>query len=154
MFLERPKEKVHKPYKQKKITLRVPDKLWVSIQEKAKNEYEGRGKQSQLVNEALEHFFKSSSVDTINWNNLDDDYVLINLLTQIKLGANMKNIGANPVQANINIELMEKLIDLELNIKSGRKMLDVHIKPAVIRMALSQWMYADRKFLKNIPVDS
>ena len=66
----------------------------------------------------------------------------------------MKNIGANPVQANINIELMEKLIDLELNIKSGRKMLDVHIKPAVIRMALSQWMYADRKFLKNIPVDS
>lgn len=153
MFLERPKETDVKAKTQKKITLRVPDKLWSSIQEKAKNEYEGRGKQSQLVNEALEHFFKSSSVDGINWSNSTDDYALINLLTQIKLGANMKNIGANPVQANIDIHLMEKLIDLELNIKSTRKMLDVHIKPAVIRMALSQWMYADRRFLRDLSSD-
>ena len=150
MFLERPKEKDIKLNTQKKITLRVPEKLWISIQEKAKNEYEGRGKQSQLVNEALEHFFKSSLVDDINWSSSSADYVLINLLTQIKLGAMMKNIGANPVQANIDIHLMEKLIDLELNIKSNRIMLDVYIKPAVIRMALSQWMYADRKFLNNI----
>jgi hypothetical protein len=151
MFLERPKEKETKIKTQKKITLRVPDKLWASLQEKAKNEYGGRGKQSQLVNEALEHFFISASVDDINWNNSSDDYVLINLLTQIKLGSMMKNIGANPVQANIDVHLMEKLIDLELNIKGSRKMLDVHIKPAVIRMALSQWMYADRKFLKETP---
>lgn len=148
MFLERPKEKESRAIKQKKITLRVPDKLWSSIQEKAKNEYQGRGRQSQLVNEALEHFFKSSSVDSINWASPDDDYVLINLLTQIKLGAMMKNIGKNPVQANIDMHLMDKMIDLELNIKVSRKMLDVHIKPAIIRMALSQWMYADRKFLQ------
>ena len=150
MFLERPKEKDVKTKTQKKITLRVPDRLWASIQEKARNEYKGRGKQSQLVNEALEHFFISASVDDINWSNSSDDYALINLLTQIKLGAMMKNIGSNPVQANIDVYLMDKLIDLELNIKSSRKMLDVHIKPAVIRMALSQWMYADRKFLKDI----
>lgn len=149
MFLERPVEKESISQKQKKITLRVPDKLWNSIQEKARAEYSGRGKQSQLVNEALEHFFKSASVGEINWSNPADDYVLINLLTQIKLGANMKNIGSNPVQANINLQLMEQLIDLELNIKSTRKMLDVHIKPAIIRMALSQWMFADRKLLKN-----
>lgn len=148
MFLERPIEKIKIDKKQKKITLRVPEKLWVSIQDKAKNEYEGRGKQSQLVNEALEYFFKSASVDDINWKSASDDYVLINLLTQIKLGAMMKNIGSNPVQANIDIHLMDKIIDLELNIKGSRKMLDVHIKPAVIRMALSQWMYADRKFLQ------
>ena len=151
MFLERPKGIDLKSKKQKKITLRVPVKLWISIQEKAKQEYQGRGKQSQLVNEALEYFFYSSSIDDINWDNSSDDYVLINLLTQIKLGSMMKNIGINPVQANIDIHLMERLIDLELNIKSSRKMLDVHIKPAVIRMALSQWMYADRKFLKNSP---
>lgn len=150
MFLERPKEQKGCLKKQKKITLRVPEKLWTSIQEKAKKEYSGRGKQSQLVNEALEHFFKSSSVDDINWNNSSDDYVLINLLTQIKLGAMMKNIGSNPVQANIDMHNIEKLIDLELNIKNSRKMLEVHIKPAIIRMALSQWMYADRKFLKDI----
>ena len=60
MFLERPKEIDNQLKKQKKITLRVPDKLWSSIQEKAKREYEGRGKQSQLVNEALEHFDKSA----------------------------------------------------------------------------------------------
>lgn len=149
MFLERPIEKENNKLKYKKITLRVPEKLWSSIQEKAKKEYVGRGKQSQLVNEALEHFFKSSAVDSINWTNSSDDYVLINLLTQIKLGAMMKNIGKNPVQANIDIQLMEKMIDLELNIKGIRKMLDVHIKPAVIRMALSQWMYADRKFLRD-----
>jgi hypothetical protein len=153
MFLERPKDQESNLKKQKKITLRVPEKLWVSIQEKAKKEYSGRGKQSQLVNEALEHFFKSSSVDDINWENSSDDYVLINLLTQIKLGAMMKNIGSNPVQANIDIHNLEKLIDLELNIKSSRKMLEVHIKPAIIRMALSQWMYADRKFLKDIAKD-
>lgn len=147
MFLERPKENEVKTKAQKKITLRVPEKLWISIQEKAKNEYVGRGKQSQLLNEALEYFFKSSSIDNINWKKSSDDYVLINLLTQIKLGAMMKTNGTNPVQANIDIYLMEKLVDLELNIKSSRKMLDVHIKPAVIRMALSQWMYADRKFL-------
>ena len=40
MFLERPKEKDVKSNTQKKITLRVPDKLWASIQDKAKNEYE------------------------------------------------------------------------------------------------------------------
>ena len=62
----------------------------------------------------------------------------------------MKNIGSNPVQANIDLHNIEKLIDLELNIKNSRKMLEVHIKPAIIRMALSQWMYADRKFLKDI----
>lgn len=150
MFLERPKEKEDKSKKQKKITLRVPDKLWSAIQEKAKLEYEGRGRQSQLVNEALDHFFRSASVEDINWSNSSDDYVLINLLTQIKLGAKMKNIGTNPVQANIDMDLMGKLIDLELNIKNTRKMLDVHIKPAIIRMALSQWMYADRRFLKEM----
>ena len=154
MFLERPIERDVQSKAQKKITLRVPDKLWTSIQVKAKNEYEGRGKQSQLVNEALEHFFKSASVEDINWSNSSDDYVLINLLTQIKLGAMMKNIGANPVQANIDLHLMEKLIDLELNIKSSRKLMDVHIKPAVMRMALSQWMYADRKFLKDASHES
>lgn len=153
MFLERPKEQASNLKKQKKITLRVPDKLWSSIQEKARKEYSGRGKQSQLVNEALEHFFKSSAVDDIDWNKASDDYVLINLLTQIKLGAMMKNIGSNPVQANIDMHNIEKLIDLELNIKSSRKMLDVHIKPAIIRMALSQWMYADRKFLNNVVAD-
>ncbi|MFT4058912.1 MAG: hypothetical protein QM652_05125 [Legionella sp.] len=150
MFLEKPEEKDSKSLKQKKITLRIPGKLWNSIQEKAKEEYTGKGKQSQLVNEALEHFFRVSAIDDINWNNPSDDYVLINLLTQIKLGANMKNIGSNPVQANVNIELMEKLITLELNIKNSRKMLDVHIKPAIIRMALSQWMFADRKLIKRM----
>lgn len=154
MFLERPKEQNIKVKKQKKITLRVPDKLWTLIQAKAKSEYNGMGKQSKLVNEALDHFFKSSSVDDIKWGSPSDDYVLINLLTQIKLGSMMKNIGINPVQANIDNHLMEKLIDLEINIKNSRKMLDVHIKPAVIRMALSQWMYADRKFLKNLSDES
>lgn len=149
MFLERPKEEIKPKRLQKKITLRIPEKLWGSIQEKAKKEYEGRGKQSQLVNEALEHFFKSTSVDDINWENASDDYVLINLLTQIKLGANMKNNGSNPVQANIDLHLIEKLTDLEIRIKSTRKMLDVHIKPAIIRMALSQWMYADRRLFIN-----
>lgn len=153
MFLERPQEKEKNLKLQKKITLRVPEKLWESIQDKAKMEYFGRGKQSQLVNEALEHFFKSASVDDINWNKPSDDYVLINLLTQIKLGANMKHIGSNPVQANIDLHLIEKLTDLELNIKSSRKMLDVHIKPAIIRMALSQWMYADRKLLKDLSME-
>lgn len=150
MFLERPKDEVFSSRLQKKITLRIPEKLWQSIQEKAKKEYEGRGKQSQLVNEALEHFFKSASVDDIDWSNASDDYVLINLLTQIKLGANMRNIGSNPVQANIDLNLIEKLTDLEIKIKSSRKMLDVHIKPAIIRMALSQWMYADRRFIKEL----
>ena len=153
MFLERPKDNDTKFKEQKKITLRVPDKLWISIQEKAKQEYHGRGKQSQLVNEALEYFFNSSSIDDINWNNSSDDYVLINLLTQIKLGAMMRNIGPNPVQANIDMHLMERLINLEINIKTSRNMLDVHIKPAVIRMALSQWMYADRDFLKSLSND-
>lgn len=150
MFLERPKDDKVPERLQKKITLRIPEKLWNSIQEKAKNEYEGRGKQSQLVNEALEHFFKSSSVDDIDWDNASDDYVLINLLTQIKLGANMKNNGSNPVQANIDMHLIEKLTDLEIKIKSTRKMLDVHIKPAIIRMALSQWMYADRRLFREL----
>lgn len=150
MFLERPQDEKTSSKLQKKITLRIPEKLWNSIQEKAKNEYQGRGKQSQLVNEALEHFFKSAAVDDIDWDNVSDDYVLINLLTQIKLGATMKNNGINPVQANINLDLIEKLTDLELKIKSSRKMLDVHIKPAVIRMALSQWIYADRQFIRML----
>ena len=148
MFLDRPKEEKVSSKTQKKITLRIPDKLWSAVQKKAKTEYEGRGKQSQLVNEALEHFFKSSSVDDIDWSNASDDYVLINLLTQIKLGATMKNIESNPVQANIDLLWIEKLTELELNIKSIRKMLDVHIKPAIIRMALSQWLYMDRRLIK------
>ncbi len=61
----------------------------------------------------------------------------------------MKNNGINPVQANIDLHLIEKLTDLEIRIKSARKMLDVHIKPAIIRMALSQWMYADRRLMKT-----
>lgn len=150
MFLERPKDEKVPERIQKKITLRIPEKLWHSIQEKAKNEYEGRGKQSQLVNEALEHFFRSSSVDDIDWDNATDDYVLINLLTQIKLGATMKNNGSNPVQANIDIHLIDKLTDLEIKIMGTRKMLDVHVKPAIIRMALSQWMYADRRLFREM----
>lgn len=150
MFLERPQDELNSQKLQKKITLRIPEKLWHSIQDKAKKEYEGRGKQSQLVNEALEHFFKSSCVDDIDWSNASDDYVLINLLTQIKLGATMKNNGSNPVQANIDLHLIDKLTDLEIKIKSSRKMLDVHIKPAIIRMALSQWMYADRRLFRDV----
>lgn len=149
MFLDRPQEAKIKAITKEKITLRVPDKLWISLQKKAKSEYLGRGKQSQLVNEALRYFFDSASIESINWGNSTDDYVLINLLTQVKLGATMKNLGCNPVQASIDKVLMDKLIDLELNIKGARIMLDVHIKPAILRIALSQWMYADRRFLKE-----
>ena len=147
MFLNKPLEQAVSSDTKVKITIRVPSKLWLSIQNKAKREYKGRGKQSQLTNEAVHYFLKSSSVDSIDWSNSSDDYTLVNLLTQIKLGAMMKDLGSNPVQVMIDNHLMDKIIDLEVNIINSRKMADVRIKPALIRMALSQWMYADRRFL-------
>lgn len=147
MFLERPPEKKKKKVINKKITLRIPDKLWASIQDKAKKEYTGQGKQSQLVNEALRHFLKNSAVDDIDWDNPSDDYILINLLTQIKLGSKMKEVGPNPVQINLDLQIYESLLDLELKIKNARKLMDTHIRPSIIRICLSQWMYADRRVL-------
>ena len=147
MFLERPPEKKKKKVINKKITLRIPDKLWASIQDKAKKEYTGQGKQSQLVNEALRHFLKNSAIDDIDWDNPSDDYILINLLTQIKLGSKMKEVGPNPVQINLDLQIYESLLDLELKIKNARRLMDTHIRPSIIRICLSQWMYADRSVL-------
>lgn len=150
MFLERPVNDNQILNKSRKITFRVPKKLWLLVQEKAKKEYKGKGKQSKLVNEALEHFFKNSSVDDINWDNISSDYILINFLTQIRLGANVKNIGHYPVQANILNSLYDKLNDLEINVRKMKEMLDVRVKPAILRMSLSQWLYADRNLIRNL----
>jgi len=147
MFIERPPENIKKKVVNKKITLRIPEKLWSSIQNKAKKEYTGKGKQSQLVNDALRHFLKNSAIDDIDWDNPADNYILINLLTQIKLGSKMKDAGPNPVQINIDLHVYESLLDLELKIKNTRKLMDTHIKPSIIRICLSQWMYADRSVL-------
>lgn len=144
MFLDRPPEGIEKIKTHKKITLRISERLWKLVQEKAKKDYSGARNQSKLVNEALNHFFRTASVEDINWSNPTNDYVLINLLTQIKLGSKMKNIGPNPVQINLEIPIYKKLEDLELNIRVSKKLSDVHIKPSIIRIALSQWMYVDR----------
>lgn len=150
MFLDDTYEKFNEKISQKhKISLRVPESLWKKIQEKALTEYEGRGKQSQLVVDAIWHFLKNARLDSIDWSCPDEDYDFIELATQIRMGASMKNLSPNPVQTHITDELYEALIDIESKIKGARKMLDVHIKPAIIRRALSQWMYADKKFLST-----
>ena len=148
MFLDDTYENLKAKATQKhKLSLRVPENLWRQIQEKASSEYNGRGKQSQLVDDAVWHFLNNARLDCIDWSCPDEDYDFIELATQIRMGATMKNLSPNPVQTHITDDLYEALIELEAKIKGARKMLDVHIRPAIIRRALSQWMYADKQFL-------
>lgn len=133
-----------------KISLKVPSKLWEDMRDKAKKYYTGRGKYSQLVNDALEHFINFSELQSIDWDNPDEDDSFMELVTQIRLGANMKDLNPNPIQVYIRDDLMMQLVDLEASIKGARKLLSLHIKPAVIRRAVGRWMFADFPFIQKM----
>jgi hypothetical protein len=151
MFLDSPQIKKNKSETaKKKITIKVPLDLWDKLRLIAKENYSGRGKQSQLINDAVAHFLKISNFQSIDWSDPLSDDLFLEIATHIRLGANMKNLNPNPVQAFIRIELYKDLVELESSIKGAKQLLDYHVKPAVIRRAISQWMYADKSFLQKI----
>ena len=133
-----------------KVSIKFPTSLWNSMREMAKAHYSGRGKISQLVNDALNHFLVNLDIKSINWEYPDSDDSFIELVTQIRLGAQMKNLNPNAVQVFIKDDLMNQIIDIDASIRGSKRLMQYHIRPALIRRAASQWMHADKDFLEKL----
>tara|TARA_B110000879_G_scaffold81488_1_gene113081 strand:- start:945 stop:1412 length:468 start_codon:yes stop_codon:yes gene_type:complete len=133
-----------------KVSIKFPSELWGNMRDMAKEHYSGRGKISQLVNDALEHFLNNLEVDRIDWDNPEGNDNFIELVTQIRLGAQMKNLNPHAVQVFIKDEIMNMVIDVDASIRGAKRLMQYHIRPALIRRAASQWMHADKQFLDRI----
>lgn len=133
-----------------KISIKFPSDLWASMRGMAQTHYSGRGKISQLVNDALSHFLDNLEVEDISWDSADSDDRFIELVTQIRLGANMKNLNPHAVQVFIKDEVMQRIINVDASIRGAKRLMQFHIRPALIRRAASQWMHADKIFLDKL----
>ncbi len=133
-----------------KVSIKFPSDLWGKMRDMAQATYSGRGKISQLVNDALNHFLNNLEIESIDWTDADSDDRFIELVTQIRLGAQMKNLNPNAVQVFIKEELMQRLIDVDASVRGAKRLMQYHIRPALIRRAASQWMHADKNFLEKL----
>jgi hypothetical protein len=133
-----------------KVSIKFPSGLWEKMREMANELYKGRGKISQLVNDALEHFLNNLEIESIDWDDPDSNDKYIELVTQIRLGAQIKNLNPNAVQVFIKDSTMNKLIDVDASIRGSKRLMQIHIRPALIRRAASQWMHVDKAFLDSL----
>ena len=151
MFLnEYETEEVSEKEIKHRLSIRFPIELWGKMRDMAKEHYSGRGKTSQLINDALEHFLNNLQVDGIDWSNPENDDNFLELVTQIRLGAQMKNLNPHPAHLYISDTNMQRVIDLDASIRGAEMLMQIHIRPAIIRRAAMQWMHADKVFLDTV----
>lgn len=137
------------PQKKKKwlVCVRLPIDIKEKLKSQSEKDYKGRGKQSQLVEDAIRYYLHT--VSEIKWTDYEKSLDYAELIDDINEGLSQKPL-MNATQIFLSDETMVKILDLEKNIKLTKPLMrDVRI--GLIRKALSiRLSLGDKAFFDSI----
>lgn len=115
------------------ICVRFPSDVRIQLKEQSEKDYEGRGKQSILIEEAIKYYLYTCS--DIKWADYQKDLDYAELIDDINEGLNQRDLG-NATQVFLSHDTKVKLLELEKKIKlADPEMKDV--RTGLIRKAVS-----------------
>lgn len=137
------------PIKQNKwlVCVRLPIDIRYKLKEQAEKDYEGRGKQSALIEDAVKYYLYTCA--DIKWAEYQKDLDYAELIDDIYEGLNLKS-KENATQIFFSQETKEKILEIEKKIKlTNPTMKDV--RTGLIRKAVSiRLSLGDKAFFDSI----
>tara|TARA_B110000908_G_C9931038_1_gene303943 strand:+ start:144 stop:608 length:465 start_codon:yes stop_codon:yes gene_type:complete len=130
-----------------RICIRFPEDTKLKLKERAEKDYKGRGKQSELVEDAIKYFLYCAQ--SVNWQNYEKDTDYLELIDDISEGLNQSNLGS-PTQVFLTTETVEKLTQLETRVILSKPSLR-DSRTGLIRKAVSIRLSIESKgFFDNL----
>lgn len=129
------------------VSIRFPTDIKLKLKSQAIKEYKGRGKQSSLINDALEYYLYTC--ENINWGNYAKDPMYAELIDDIHEGLNQKPLE-NPTQVFLKQSVKDSILELEKKIKLTNPLLN-DVRAGLIRKAVSiRLSIGDKSFFDAI----
>lgn len=129
------------------VCVRFPLDLKLKLRVQAEEEYYGRGKQSQLIEDAVKYYL--FTISNINWVDHERDLDYAELIDDINEGLNQKPLG-NATQVFFSGPVKKEILELEKKIKLTRPMMR-DVRTGLIRKAVSiRLSLGDKEFFDSI----
>ena len=115
------------------ICIRFPTDIRIKLKNQATKDYEGRGKQSLLIEDAIKYYLFTCS--GIKWADYQRDQDYVELIDDIYEGLNQRPLeGAT--QVYLSPDIKEKLLEIEKKIKLINPLMR-DVRTGLIRKAVS-----------------
>ncbi len=152
--MERTKKKSKKlffsaPQKKEKwmVCIRFPTDIKMRLKVQSEKDYSGRGKQSQLIEEAVKYYLYT--LQDIKWADFQKDLDYAELIDDIHEGLNQRPLeGAT--QVFFTPELQDKILEVETRVKLSNPLIR-DVRTGLIRKAVSiRLSLGDKSFFDSI----
>ena len=115
------------------VCVRFPTDIRIKLKEQATKDYEGRGKQSNLIEDAVKYYLYTC--EDIKWTDYQKDLNYAELIDDISEGLNQGPLE-NATQVFFSPAIKDKLLELEKKIKLTNPLLR-DVRTGLIRKAVS-----------------
>ncbi|HAT3881193.1 TPA: hypothetical protein I8672_002630 [Legionella pneumophila] len=137
------------PQKKEKwmVCVRFPTDIRMKLKIQAEKDYSGRGKQSQLIEDAVKYYL--FTLKDIKWADFQKDLDYAELIDDIHEGLNQGPLeGAT--QVFFSSELQEKILEIEKRVKLSNPLIR-DVRTGLIRKAVSiRLSMGDKAFFDSI----
>lgn len=129
------------------VCIRFPTDIRTKLKKQAEKDYSGRGKQSALVEDAVNYYLYTCS--TINWVNYEKDLDYAELIDDIYEGLNQSPLE-NATQVFFTEKTKQKILEIEKKIKLINPLIK-DVRTGLIRKAVSiRLSLGDKAFFDSI----
>ena len=129
------------------VCIRFPTDIRIKLKIQSEKDYDGRGKQSSLIGDAVNYYLYTCS--DINWANYQKDTDYAELIDDIYEGLNQSPLE-NATQVFFTQETKNKILELEKKIKLTNPLIK-DVRTGLIRKAVSiRLSLADKSFFDSI----
>lgn len=129
-----------------RVCVRLDKKIKTSISLLAKKNYEGRGKISRLIEEALTCYLYS--LNDIDWDNFEEDESYAEVINELVVSENQMNL-AEPSQLFFEYHTVSKLARYEFLIKSTHPCIR-DVRTALIRQSVSTYLSRETDLFQSL----
>lgn len=129
------------------VCIRFPTDVRINLKRQAEKDYQGRGKQSALVEDAVKYYLYTCS--SIKWVDYERDSDYAELIDDIYEGLNQMPLQ-NATQVFFSAEIKTKILDLEKKIKLTNPLMK-DVRTGLIRKAVSiRLSLGDKAFFEAV----
>ncbi|MBA2710146.1 MAG: hypothetical protein H0U57_06105 [Tatlockia sp.] len=129
------------------VCIRFPTDLRDKLKKQSEKDYEGRGKQSALIEDAVKYYLYTCS--DIKWADYLRDLDYAELIDDINEGLNQSPLE-NATQVFFTPETKEKILELEIKIKLTNPLMK-DVRTGLIRKAVSiRLSLGDKSFFDSV----
>ena len=129
------------------VCIRFPTDIRIKLKDQAAKDYEGRGKQSILIEDAVKYYLYTCS--EIKWADYQKDLNYAELIDDINEGLNQGPLE-NATQVFFTPEIKEKILEIEKKIKLTKPLMR-DVRTGLIRKAVSiRLSLGDKAFFDSV----